>query len=83
MHVSYAACAAADAYSWEREGLFSRLRSCEDPALAPPQVLADVSLDYELTLGNCLESIRWDSEGKAVVICATNGYLWTYDVSSK
>jgi len=43
-------------------------------------VLADISLDYELTLGNCLETIRWDSEGKAVCICATNGYMWTYDI---
>jgi len=44
------------------------------------EVLADISLDYELTLGNCLETIRWDSEGKAVCICATNGYMWTYDI---
>ena len=47
------------------------------------EVLADISLDYELTLGNCLETIRWDQEGKAVTICATNGYLWSYDIANK
>ena len=47
------------------------------------QVLADISLDYELTLGNCLEIIRWDHEGKAVTISATNGYMWSYDIANK
>uniref|UniRef100_A0A7S3AT26 WDR19 first beta-propeller domain-containing protein n=1 Tax=Haptolina ericina TaxID=156174 RepID=A0A7S3AT26_9EUKA len=47
------------------------------------EVLADISLDYELTLGNCLEVIRWDQEGKAVTITATNGYLWSYEIANK
>lgn len=45
------------------------------------EVLVDISLEYELTLGNCLDSIRWDQEGKGVTITGTNGYLWNYDLT--
>ena len=32
------------------------------------QVLADVNLDYTLSLGNCINSVEWDDEGKALSI---------------
>ena len=44
------------------------------------EVLADVTLEYTLTLGNHVDSLRWDKEGKAVVITATDGYAWAFEI---
>ena len=45
-------------------------------------MLVDKSLDYELTLGQCIDSCRWDDKGEKLLITATNGFLWCHEVSS-
>jgi len=47
------------------------------------EVLVDHTLEYELTLGNCIDSCKWDDKGASLVITATNGYLWCIDFSQK
>ena len=38
---------------------------------------------YELSIGNCIDSCRWDSDGSHLVITATNGYLWCFEFQTK
>ena len=47
------------------------------------QVLVDHTLEYELTIGNCIDSCRWDEKGNSLVITATNGYLWCFEFTAK
>ena len=37
---------------------------------------------YELSIGNCIESCRWDESGNSLVVTATDGYLWCFDFSN-
>ena len=43
------------------------------------EVLIDHTLEYELTVGNCIKDCRWDESGNALLVTATNGYLWCFD----
>ena len=40
------------------------------------EVLIDHTLEYELTVGNCIKDCRWDERQRLLV---TNGYLWCFD----
>jgi len=44
-------------------------------------VLIDHTLDYELSVGNHIDSCRWDTRGSSLVVTATDGYLWTFELS--
>lgn len=46
------------------------------------EVLVDHTLEYELTIGNCIDGCRWDDSGNSLVVTATNGYLWCFDFSA-
>jgi len=46
------------------------------------EVLVDHNLEYELSIGNCIESCRWDESGNSLVVTATDGYLWCFDFSN-
>ena len=46
------------------------------------EVLIDHTLEYELSIGNCIDNCRWDEKGDALVITATNGYLWCFEFSA-
>ena len=43
------------------------------------EVLVDHTLEYELTIGNCISSCCWDDRGDAVAITSTNGYVWAFE----
>ena len=45
------------------------------------EVLADVTLEYTLSVGNHIDSLRWDREGKGVVITATDGWAWAFEIN--
>jgi len=45
------------------------------------EVLIDCTLDYKLTIGNCIDAVQWDWEGKHLVVTATNGFLWAYEIT--
>jgi len=47
------------------------------------EVLVDHTLEYELTIGNCIDSCRWDAKGNTLVITTTNGHLWCFEFSDK
>ena len=47
------------------------------------EVLVDHTLEYELTIGNCIDSCRWDAKGNTLVITTTNGHLWCFGFSDK
>ena len=47
------------------------------------EVLVDHTLDYELTIGNCIDNCRWDDIGNHLVITATNGYMWCFEFLAK
>jgi hypothetical protein len=47
------------------------------------EVLVDHTLEYELSVGNCIDTCHWDDNGNVLVVTATNGYLWCFDFSSK
>ena len=47
------------------------------------EVLVDHTLEYELTIGHCIDSCKWDDKGGSLLITATNGHLWCFDFSSK
>jgi len=46
------------------------------------EVLVDHNLEYELSIGNCIESCRWDDTGNSLVVTSTDGYLWCFDFSN-
>ena len=46
------------------------------------EVLVDHTLEYELSIGNCIEHCRWDENGNSLVVTATDGYLWCFDFSN-
>jgi hypothetical protein len=45
------------------------------------EVLVDHTLEYELSVGNCIETCRWDAEGNSLMVSSTDGYLWCFDFS--
>ena len=45
------------------------------------ECLADITLEYKLTIGNHLDSLRWSPDGSALAITATDGYVWWYNIS--
>jgi hypothetical protein len=45
------------------------------------EVLVDVTLEYEMKIGHCISDCRWDSEGKGLLVTATNGFAWWFDIS--
>ena len=45
------------------------------------EVLADISLEYKLSIGNHLDSLRWSPDGSALAITATDGYVWWYNIT--
>ena len=47
------------------------------------EVLVDQTLEYELSIGNCIDSCRWDETGAALAITATNGYAWCFEFTNK
>ena len=46
------------------------------------EVLVDHTLDYELSIGNCLETCKWDDSGNTLLITSTDGYVWCFDFSN-
>jgi len=46
------------------------------------EVLIDHTLEYELSIGHCIDSVRWDESGNALVITATNGYVWAFELKA-
>ena len=45
------------------------------------ECLADITLEYKLTIGNHLDSLRWSPDGTALAITATDGYVWWHNIS--
>ena len=45
------------------------------------EVLADITLEYKLSIGNHLDSLRWSPDGSALAITATDGYVWWYNIT--
>ena len=45
-----------------------------------PQVLADVPLSIPLVLGHRIDFCAWDANGRKLVVVATDGHLWAYEV---
>ena len=46
------------------------------------EVLIDHTLDYELSIGNCIDHCRWDDKGQALLITATDGYCWCVEFAN-
>ena len=47
------------------------------------EVLADITLDYTLSIGNHLDTLRWSPDGSALAVTATDGYVWWHNISEK
>ena len=47
------------------------------------EVLADITLEYKLSIGNHLDAFRWSPDGSAVAITATDGYLWWHRITER
>ena len=43
------------------------------------EVLVDHTLEYELSIGNCIDSCAWDAAGNALIVTSTDGHLWAFD----
>lgn len=43
------------------------------------EVLIDHTLEYELTVGHCINHCGWDDTGNGLVMTSTDGYLWCFD----
>jgi len=46
------------------------------------EVLVDHTLEYSLSVGNCIDHCGWDAAGNALVITATNGYVWCFEFNA-
>lgn len=46
-------------------------------------VLIDHTLEYELAVGHCIDRCQWDDVGNSLVITATNGHLWCFQITKK
>ena len=44
-------------------------------------MLADITLEYKLSIGNHLDALRWSADGSALAITATDGYVWWYNIT--
>ena len=47
------------------------------------EVLADITLDYKLSIGNHLDSLKWSPDGSALAVTATDGYVWWHAISER
>ena len=45
-------------------------------------MLADITLEYKLTIGNCLDSLHWSPDGSALAVTATDGYVWWHAIAN-
>ena len=45
------------------------------------EVLVDHQLEYQLSVGHCIETCRWDPSGNSLLVTSTDGFLWCFDFS--
>ena len=45
-------------------------------------MLADITLEYKLTIGNHLDSLHWSPDGSALAVTATDGYVWWHAIAN-
>ena len=44
------------------------------------EVLAEIALQYTLSLGNCIAALQWDHNGESLAVWSTDGSLWSYSI---